>query len=227
MKIFEYIIAISLLLILFLLSPKYTSNHSLEVAHSSLLAHLKMLQMTALSDDSAFLQGADTRDMLRNYPSLNANALLSHHHNAMWQVQFHLGKVYTTHSYSLYIDTPRFASTTHFDSRPMAGDIILKNMDRKCLSAYNNTNTAQECKNNAFMFVRLGEYFGVEHILIESDSFCKERQGARVYFDRYGTPYCGNIPIPLRSPFKVTLLKGTYMKSVCILPQNGLITTQC
>ncbi|CUU40723.1 MULTISPECIES: hypothetical protein [Helicobacter] len=226
MKIFEYMIALSLVAILFALSPK-PHNHSLEIAHITFLSHLRILQLTALSDDSAFLQGADTRDMLISYPSLNASSLLTHHHNAMWQVQFHLGKIYTTHSYSLYIDTPRNATSTHFDARPMAGDIILKNMDRKCLSAYNNTNTAQECKDNALPLVRLGEYFGVEHMLLESDSFCKERQGARIYFDRYGVPYCGDIPTPLQSPFKITLLKGGVAKTLCILPQSGFITSKC
>lgn len=226
MKFFEYILALSLVLMLFYIAPK-TYNHSLEIAHNSLLTHLQTLHLTALSDDSAFLQSADTHDMLQSYPSLNAQSLLTHHHNAMWQVHFHLGKLYTTYSYSLYIDTPRHAKTTHFDSRPMAGDIILKNMDRKCLSAYNNTNTAQECKNNALALVRLGEYFGIEHILIESDTFCKERESARVYFDRYGSPYCGKIPTPLQSPFKVTLLKKGVSKAVCILPKSGRIALEC
>ncbi|WP_300859689.1 hypothetical protein [uncultured Helicobacter sp.] len=227
MKLFELIIALSLVAILFIFLPKGSNNHSLEVAHSSLITHLKTLQFTALSDDSTYLQAAATQDMLKAYPSLNANSLLIHHHNAMWQVQFHLGKIYTTYSYSFYIDTPRRATTTDFDSRPMAGGIILKNMERKCLSAYNNTNTAQECKNNALALVRLGEFFGIDGILIEADGFCKEREGARVYFDRYGAPYCGRIPTPLLSAFKITLLKGAYSKHLCILPQSGLITSQC
>lgn len=226
MKLFEYIIAFALVIMLFVLAPK-TSHSSLESAYNSLFSHLKTLQLTALSDDSALLQDIDVRDMLKDYPSLNVDSALIHHHNMMWQVQFHLGRIYTTYSYSLYIDTPRNAVTTHFDSRPMAGDIILKNMDRKCLSAYNNTNIAQECKNNALPLVRLGEYFGVEHILIESDRFCKEHYGARVYFDRFGVPYCGSTPMRLQSPFKITLLKGGDSKRLCILPQSGFITSKC
>ena len=115
-------------------------------------------------------------------------------HNAMWQIQFHLSGIYTTFSYSIYVDTPRHAINTNFDGRQSLGDMILKNMDRKCLSAYNNTNTAQECKNNAQAEMRLGEYFGIEQIFLESDRFCRERSGGRVSFDRLGVPYCGRIP---------------------------------
>lgn len=224
MKLFELIIALAIMGMCFVFIPRMDTNHSLEGAISTLTSHLKVLQLTALSDESAFLQAANTRDMLTFYPSINAQSLLLHHHNAMWQMQFHLGKIYTTHSYSLYIDTPRNATSTHFDSRPMAGDIILKNMDKKCLSAYNNTNTAQECKNNAMPIVRLGEYFGIEYMLIESDGFCKERESARIYFDSFGVPYCGKIPTPLISPFKITLIKGKGSKNICILPHSGLIT---
>lgn len=226
MNLLEFIIAISIIALLFTFSPR-ASNHSLESAQTNLLSHIKALQIVALSDDSAFVQGADANDMLKIYPSLNASALLGHHHNSMWQIQFHLGRVYATHSYSIYIDTPRHTVSTHFDSRPMAGDIILKNMDRKCLSGYNNTNTSQECKNNALPSVRLGEYFGIEYMLIESDSFCKERDSARIYFDRLGVPYCGKIPRALNSPFKITLIKGNKSKNVCVLPKSGLVLTQC
>ncbi|TLD90402.1 hypothetical protein LS66_002720 [Helicobacter sp. MIT 03-1614] len=226
MKLFECVVALGMFIVLFSF-VQIRSNHSLEVAYSTLISHLKMLQLFALSDDNMFIQAQDARDMLRLYPSLDVNALVTQHRNAMWQIQFHLGKIYTTHSYSLYIDTPRMATTTNFDSRPMAGDIILKDMDRKCLSAYNNTNTAMECKNNALAEIRLGERFGVENILIESDNFCKERETARIYFDRRGVPYCGKIPTALRSPFKITLFKGSEHKSLCVLPQSGVIRTKC
>lgn len=222
MKLLEMLVALGLVLVLFLFAPIKT-NHTLESALNSLSAHIKMLQILSLSDDSAYVHLESARDMFSVYPAISAQKLLLHHPNALWQMQFHLGKVYTTHSYSIYVDTPRSASSTHFDSRPMAGDIIFKNMDRKCLSAYNNTNTAIECRNNALSQVRLGEHFGIENIFIESDSFCKERESARIYFDRYGAPHCGKIPTPLRSAFKITLVKNANTKSLCILPQSGAL----
>lgn len=222
MKLFEFIIAIAVSLVLFSF-PSITTNHSLESAYKSLAAHIRATQIAALSDDVAFTQLESSKDMLRFYPSIDALALLQHYHNAMWQIQFHLGRIYTTYSYSIYADTPRHAIHTNFDSRPMAGDMILKNMDRKCLSAYNNTNTAQECKNNAQAQVRLGEYFGIEQMFLESDRFCKESGGGRIYFDKLGVPYCGKIPTPLQQPFKITLQKGKYTKSLCVMPKSGIV----
>ena len=222
MKLFEFLIALSLMLMLFSF-PSIRANHSLESAYKSLATHIRATQLAALSDDVVLTQLESARDLLKFYPSINALALMQQHHNAMWQIQFHLGRIYTTFSYSIYADTPRHAINTNFDSRPMAGDMILKNMDRKCLSAYNNTNTAQECKNNAQAEVRLGEYFGIEQIFLESDRFCKENGGGRIYFDRLGVPYCGKIPTPLQQPFKITLQKGKYTKSLCVMPKNGII----
>lgn len=222
MKLFEFIIAIVVSLVLFSF-PSITTNHSLESAYKSLATHIRATQIAALSDDVAFTQLESSKDMLRFYPSIDALALLQYYHNAMWQIQFHLGRIYTTYSYSIYADTPRHAIHTNFDSRPMAGDMILKNMDRKCLSAYNNTNTAQECKNNAQAQVRLGEYFGIEQMFLESDRFCKESGGGRIYFDKLGVPYCGKIPTPLQQPFKITLQKGKYTKSLCVMPKSGIV----
>lgn len=222
MKLFEFIIAIVVSLVLFSF-PSITTNHSLESAYKSLATHIRATQIAALSDDVAFTQLESSKDMLRFYPSIDALALLQHYHNAMWQIQFHLGRIYTTYSYSIYADTPRHAIHTNFDSRPMAGDMILKNMDKKCLSAYNNTNTAQECKNNAQVQVRLGEYFGIEQMFLESDGFCKESGGGRIYFDKLGVPYCGKIPTPLQQPFKITLQKGKYTKSLCVMPKSGIV----
>lgn len=225
MKLFEFLVAMGLMLVVFSL-PSISTHHSLESAYNTLLSHIKTAQITALSDDIAFLQIESSRDMLRFYPSTHARSLLQHYENAMWQMQFHLGRIYTTYSYSIYADTPRNTAHTNFDSRPMAGDMILKNMNRKCLSAYNNTNTAQECKNNAQPQMRLGEYYGVEAMLLETDRFCKEGGGARIYFDKYGAPYCGRIPTPLQQPFKITLQKGKHTKSLCVMPRSGLIQ-QC
>ena len=226
MKLFELLIALGLVAVVFsFATPR--SNHSLETAHSALLSHLKILQLTALSDDNALLQLQDAKDIAQAYPAIDTQSLVGNHHNAMWQMQFHLGKVYTTHSVSLYIDTPRHSHSTDFDNRPMAADIILKNMDRKCLSGYNNNNTATECKDNADMQTRLGERFGIDEVILESDSFCKERESGRIYFDRFGAPYCGKVPTALQSVFKITLRKQNATKSICILPHSGLISPQC
>lgn len=207
--------------------PNISSNASLDSAKNALISHLQLLQIVALSDDSAFLNLKDTAHIAQSYPAIDTTKLLTSHKNAMWQMQFHLGKVYTTYSYSMYIDTPRSATSTNFDGRPMAGDIILKNMDRKCLSAYNNTNTAVECRNNALAQLRLGEYYGIEYMLLSVDRFCKEGSSARIYFDRFGTPYCGKIPRAIETPFKIILQKRLVQKSICILPKSGRVIENC
>ncbi len=88
MKLFECIVALGMFIVLFSF-VQIRSNHSLEVAYSTLISHLKMLQLFALSDDNMFIQAQDARDMLRLYPSLDVNALVTQHRNAMWQIQFH------------------------------------------------------------------------------------------------------------------------------------------
>ena len=97
MKLFEFIIAIVVSLMLFSF-PSITTNHSLESAYNSLATHTRATQIAALSDDVAFTQLEYSKDMLRFYPSIDALALLQHYHNAMWQIQFHLGRIYTTYS---------------------------------------------------------------------------------------------------------------------------------
>ncbi|TLD81553.1 hypothetical protein LS68_000510 [Helicobacter sp. MIT 05-5293] len=226
MKIFEFIIAMSIMAILFsFFNIKH--NHALQVAHHTLQSHLKMMQVLSLSDMNEFVELRSVDYFAQKYPSINRTALLSYHQNAMWQMQFHLGRIYTTNSYSIYIDTPRSAQTTNFDGRPMAGDIIAKDLDRRCISGYSNTNTAVDCKNNTLTEVRLKERFGVDNILVESDGFCQERDTARIYFDSLGRPYCGRIPMPLQNVFKIILLKNAQQKHLCILPYSGLITAEC
>lgn len=220
MKLFEYLIALSIALLLFSI-PSIRTNHTLELAHSTLKSHIELLRLQALSDDTIFPTLASTYQLSTLYPSLDSRALLTN--KILWQMQFHLGRIYTTHSYSLYIDTPRKSQSTNLDSRPMAGDIILKTLSRQCLSGYNNTNTSPECKNNILISVRLGERFGIDKMLIESDKFCAERESGRIYFDRYGIPYCAKIPKPLHSPFKITLVKNNAHKSLCILPRSGMV----
>lgn len=226
MKIFEFILAFGIVLIMFKMAH-IRDNHALELGFSTLASHLRTLQIVALSDDYHFTHTRAASDMSEISSAIDTASLVNQNNNAMWQMQFHFGKIYTSQSYSIYIDTPRFATTTDFDSRPMAGDIILKNMDRKCLSAYNNTNTAVECKNNAVAEVRLGERFGIEEIIIESNSFCAERESARIYFDWLGMPYCGKIPQKINVPFKITLAKNNAKKSLCVMPYSGEIVLNC
>ena len=143
--------------------------------------------------------------------------------SALWQVQLHIGKVYATSSFSLYIDTPRDAISTDFDSRPMAGDIIAMDSTRQCISGYNNTNTSFDCKNNLSINARLGENLGIENMEIFSPSVCGERESGRVYFDFFFFLYCAKIPLPLQNPYEVRLSKKGVSKSVCVLPQGKIL----
>ena len=55
MKLFEFVMVISLMLMLFSF-PSIKTNHSLEVAYKSLVTHIRATQLTALSDDVVLTQ---------------------------------------------------------------------------------------------------------------------------------------------------------------------------
>ncbi|PAF42147.1 hypothetical protein [Helicobacter sp. 11S02629-2] len=125
-------------------------------------------------------------------PSLNAEVLFNTFRPHMWQLQFHLGGIYTENSMSIYKDTPRNVQTTHYDMRPMAGDILaLDALSAKCLSGYNNTNIAAFCRNNAKFNYRLKESLGIQNLEVQSNRTCFERESTRFYFDSLGRVYCG------------------------------------
>ncbi len=201
-----------------------SQNQSLLIAQKSLHHHLQHAQILALSDNRHFLHTSHIHTLAQNYPAIHQERLLSQSKNALWQFQLHLGRqVYTTFSYSVFIDTPRAAKSTDFDSRPMAGDIIAKDFSSRCISGYNNTNISTECKNNALFEARLAESINVENLQIYAPNVCIERDTARLYFDSFGRGFCAKIPTPLPSGFQIRVVRNALYKDICVLP-NGRIT---
>lgn len=196
------------------------SSHSLSRATHALLEHILYTRHLALNDTELYTHLHQTQSLTQKFKSINPQGLLDE--TPMWQIQFHLNGKYTMFSYSIYVDTPRFAPSTNYDGRPMAADIIaFEGSDRKCLSGYNNINISTECKNNSSVFVRLNEAYGIDDMSIDADSFCEIVLGMRVYFDRFGSPYCTRSKIRLTRPFKITLKKGKDSQTICILPVSG------
>ncbi|PAF42959.1 prepilin-type N-terminal cleavage/methylation domain-containing protein [Helicobacter sp. 11S03491-1] len=218
-SLFEMVIAVSVIGILVLFAiPK--TDAALAIATNSLLEHILYVRHLALNDSLAYTHTNQTQWLIKRFPSIQPYKLVDQ--NPMWQIQFHLNGKYTLFSYSLYVDTPRFAPTTDYDGRPMSGDIIaISGGDRKCLSGYNNTNISDECKNNSSVFVRLHEAYGLENLSVIGDDFCRERRTARIYFDRFGIPYCGKEKRKLEHPFKIILQKKKETFIICILPVTG------
>ena len=222
MNLIELLLVFALVAIAFVFSlPR--QNQSLFVAQHTLLYELQNAQILALTDHRHFTHSAQVDTLHTLYPSVNPRKLMAYSKNALWQVQFHIGKIYATSSFSLYIDTPRDSLSTDFDSRPMAGDIIAMDSTRRCISGYNNTNTSFDCKNNLSINARLGENLGIGYMEIFSPSVCGERESGRVHFDSLGFVYCAKTPLAFISPYEVRLSKNTKQKSVCILPQGKII----
>lgn len=209
--------------VLFSFLPSDSKSLNLQSAKLTLKSSLQELKILSLSDSYIFTQLDSAKLYAKSLPSIESIRLLDEGRNAMWQMQFHLGRIYTTSSFSIYIDTPRNAKTTDFDGRPMAGDIVYKDINAICLSGYNNTNTSIECKNNTHAKVRLKERFGIDSLFIQADSYCLEGETSRIYFDSVGKPHCGKNPTPLTMPYKITLQKDKLQQSICILPINGRI----
>ncbi|PAF52292.1 type II secretion system protein [Helicobacter sp. 13S00477-4] len=195
------------------------NDNTLNQAAKSLLEHIAYTRHLALNDDLVFTKLNQTKGLVNRFRSIDPNGLILL--NPMWQIQFHFTGKYTMFSYSIYVDTPRFAPTTHYDGRPMDGDIIaIEGNDRKCLSGYNNKNISDMCKNNSSVFVRLHEAYGLEKFYVQADEFCQELRGARIYFDRFGRPYCGKREA-LSRPFKIILEKNKKKRIICVLPVSG------
>ena len=228
MNLLELLLAFVLLAIAFAFSLP-SQNQSLFIAQRTLLHQLQNAQILALTDERHFTHTAQLDSVSVRYPSINVRKLIAHSKNALWQVQLHIGKMYATSSFSLYIDTPRDSLSTDFDSRPMAGDIIAMDGARQCISGYNNTNTSFDCKNNLSIHARLGENLGLESMEIFSPSGCGERESGRVYFDHLGFVYCAKVPLELqgahgvRGAYEVRLSKKGVRKSVCVLPQGKIL----
>lgn len=224
-SLLEFIIAFSILGLIFVLSGRFNPEPPLIFAAQSLLNDLAFTQNLALRDSRFFPNLASTTLTQSLSPSIDPSKLLHNAPKNMWQIQFHLSGIYTQNSYSIYIDTPRFSPTTDFDGRPMSGDFIaLEPFSNQCLSGYNNTNVSDYCKNNTSALVRLEEHFKVEKILLEGDSFCKEKDTGRIYFDDFGVPYCGKTPRQLTQTFKITLFRKKESISLCITPITGYVS---
>ena len=221
-SLLEFIVTLFILSIILVLGGNLNPQRPLTFATQSLIADLALTQSLALNDSRFFPNLASTALTKSLSPSINPHKLITHPEKNMWQIQFHTSGIYTQNSYSIYLDTPRHSHTTDYDGRPMSGDFIAtESLNNQCLSGYNNSNVSDYCKNNTSPFVRLQEYFGVENMNLEGDSFCTEKGGWRIYFDDFGTPYCGKIPRKLTKLLKITLHKGKQSQSICLTPNTG------
>lgn len=217
-SLIELVISVVIIsFITFFAIPKI--DNGLKIVTDNLLEHIFYTKDLALNDSLEFRNLHQTKTLKEEFPSLNETKLIQT--QPMWQMQFHINGKYTQYSYSIYVDTPRFSPTTDYDNRPMKGDIIaISGIDQKCLSGYNNINTATICTNNASSSVRISEVYGVK-LSIQADKFCKENLTARVYFDHFGVPYCGKNRIKLQNPFQIILEKNNRKTLICILPFTG------
>lgn len=227
MNLLEFVFVFSVCAIFYTFALP-SQNQSLLIAQKSLIHHLQHAQILALSDNRHFLHTSHTQSLTQSHPAIHQERLISQSQNALWQFQLHLSKLsYTTSSYSLFIDTPRAAKSTDFDSRPMAGDIIAKDFSSRCISGYNNTNISTECKNNALFEARLAESINVENLSVFVPKVCSERDTARLHFDAFGRSLCAKIPTPLPSGFQIRVVRNTLYKDICVLPNGTITNTLC
>lgn len=163
---------------------------------------LKRTRIMAIID-SSYIGHIDFKDSY-SFRRVDRHRLLKEYEPFYWQLQFHITGIYTKNSLSIYRDTPRFANTTDFDRRPLAGDIVALSLaNLQCLSGYNNTNIPQFCKNNAFFDFRLGESNRLEILQLISTS-CMERDTFRFYFRDDSAVLCGK---PAHKPSNVQVIQ--------------------
>lgn len=219
-SLFEILLAFSILAILvFFARPSF--DHQVYKSANYLYQNILYTKNLALTQSTLYTELNQTKWLSDTFPSINPQILISN--QTFWQIQFHLSGKYTQNSFSIYLDTPRFSQTTHYDNRPMAGDLIaIQGLNLQCLSGYNNNNIADFCKNNADTSTRFTESFGVE-IKIQAQDLCKEKQTYRIYFDSLGKPYCGIKKVPITQPFIITLQKRNLQAKICILPKTGAV----
>ena len=200
MQLLEVIFSLTLVAIL--ASGAYLS-YSLALpndARSALttLYALKRARLLSLTD-SSYMGYVDFGDIYA-FARVDSVRLLSSFSHFFWQTQFHTSGIYTKNSLSIYRDTPRFASTTDFDKRPLAGDIVaLSAANQQCLSGYNNTNITGFCKDNALLDFRLFETNRLQNLALGYPQ-CQERDTFRFYFDDFSRILCGiNLQTPTTS----------------------------
>ncbi len=218
--LFECILAITLISIIALFAHQALLSQTSRAANL-LIQSLNYTKMLALTQNTHYTNKKQTQWLVDKFPSINSEALIDK--PGFWQLQFHQSGIYTKSSFSIYLDTPRNSSTTHYDGRPMAGDLIaIEGINLHCLSGYNNTNISDFCKNNADSGVRLLESFGV-NLSVKIQNTCQENQTARISFDSSGFAYCGK-QVKLQEAFIIKLQSPLSTQYICILPPYGLIT---
>ncbi len=167
----------------------FTLPNNTQAALTTLYA-LKHARMLALAEHSklGYIGFGDIYAFAR----VDSKRLLTNYIPFYWQLQFHTSGIYTKNSLSIYRDTPRFATTTDFDKRPLAGDIVALHVSTtKCLSGYNNTNITGFCKDNALFDFRLHESTKINTLALQTQTSCQERDTFRFYFDDFGQILCG------------------------------------
>ena len=153
-----------------------------------------------------------------SFARVDSKRLLQNNAPFYWQLQFHTSGIYTKNSLSIYRDTPRFANTTDFDKRPLAGDIVALHIGTtQCLSGYNNTNITGFCKDNALFDFRLHESTRLQTLTLQPPTTCQERDTFRFYFDDFSKVLCGQ---RLHTPNSLQrILVGNMM--IFIEPKTG------
>ena len=217
--LFECILAILLISIIALFAHQVLLSQTSRAANL-LVQSLHYTKMLALTQSTHYTNKKQVQWLTDKFPSINPQSLIDE--PTFWQLQFHQSGTYTKSSFSIYLDTPRISSTTHYDGRPMAGDLIaIEGINLRCLSGYNNTNISDFCKNNADSGVRFLESFGI-NLSVKIQDTCKENQTARISFDSSGFAYCGK-QVKLQEALIVKLQSPISVQYVCILPPYGLI----
>ncbi len=171
------------------LSYSLTLQNQLRPALTTLYA-LKHTRILSLIESSTL--GFENFGDIYAFARVDSKQLLSRYELFHWQVQFHTSGIYTKNSLSIYRDTPRFANTTDFDRRPLAGDIVALHVgNSQCLSGYNNTNIANFCKDNALFDFRFHESSKLEILRLDTPTTCQERDTFRFYFSDFSKVLCG------------------------------------
>ncbi|RAX55202.1 hypothetical protein CCY99_00450 [Helicobacter sp. 16-1353] len=221
----ELVFIIVMLGVMAAVAIMYIPQTGLQQATDYMIQNIKYAKLLAQTDDRYYAMGDNSLTS-----SVNQSTQTRYWQAGMWQVQFHMSG--DNIGYSIYADTGRSASTTNFDGRPMAGDLIAKSPQNKaCLSAYSMSNLPTECENNIAKEVRLYETYNVYYDSITIQEDCKETNTARVYFDNEGLPYCGpvnisgttaTLPKRLTTDVIIKLKRRNQTATICISP-GGLI----
>ncbi len=184
-----YIVILSIIASCAWLSYSFSSPNNSRSILTTLYA-LKHTRLLSLIDSStlAYIDFGN----IYSFSRVDSKRLIDVYKPFYWQIQFHTSGIYTKNSLSIYRDTPRFANTTDFDKRPLAGDIVALHVgNSQCLSGYNNTNITNFCKDNALFDFRLHESNKLDILALQQPSICQERDTFRFYFSDFSRVLCG------------------------------------